>query len=910
MASKDCKSKNLDVEMLTGKNWNSWSFRIKQLLTENDMEEFLEPMPAFHEVPEGNARDAEVTKWKKKDRKAFAILSRTVSDELINKIRDAASTKEAYETLKKMFEGKDSIDKLNLRQKLHTLKMDNGKEMHSQIGEFEDIIRRLTVTGAVVQDDEKVAALLNSLPPSYSDIRRLIETLGLDYNQAVTRILFEEKKMKEDCNSDVGSAFVVKKGVFGKREHFERKDENRRYPFAEKKSTCYNCGKSGHIAKDCWSKRREYNYYGLRDYKKYPERSNAGKYESSKAMMANTVRQEIKKEMMSVYSKNEDCWYLDSGCNQHMTPRKEWFNKFTPIEDKKVFLGNNEYIFAKGIGDITMEVKKSDGLYSSVVFTNVLWVPDLAISLLSVKKITSLGYKVIFFKNRCVVMRNGVVEACGNLYSDIYKIECKPCVAKVNFVTFKKVASFQLWHERFGHLNYNDLQRLSEENIVHGLNIKGDQDKKEVCEDCQMGKQRKLPFSKSKEERASELLQKVHSDVVGPIKIPSFSGSKYFVTFIDEASNKVWIYLLKRKDEVFTKFKEFVSEVENQTGRKIKILQTDNGSEYCSTEFSDYLKSKGIIHRRSAPYTPEQNGLAERMNRTIVESARSMLSHANLNQNYWGEAVNTATYIRNRCPSSGLDWKTPEEIWNGVKPTVNHLRKFGSIAYAHIPKEKRTKFDFKANRLIFVGYDSNSKAYRLLDPKTKRITISRHVVFDESKPFYSNPSKDKDEELIEMTSVKLFTGEDKFVDSYNVPEAVVVEPGNNTDVEDESSETRDQIESKDTEVSTKRHLEHPIHKEKRKKKKNPVSSELIIEGKRERIPNKNLYGGNYIIEEEGRAKVASTGNFRMDTPNSYQEAVNGPMKTEWIKAIEEEKNSLLKNNTWITVDNLPKRKIK
>ena len=165
----------------------------------------------------------------------------------------------------------------------------------------------------------------------------------------------------------------------------------------------------------------------------------------------------------------------------------------------------------------------------------------------------------------------------------------------------------------------------------------------------------------------------------------SLSGAEYFLTFIDDKTHYIWVYVLKHKHEVYTRFLERKSMVERSTGRKLKTLHTDNGGE-CRVK--SYLRTEGVRHELTVPKTPEQNGIAERMNRTLVESVRSMLADAQLPHKFWVEVLSTAVYLRNRSPTVGVQDVTPYEAWTGGKPRVKHLRVFGCVAYAHIPKDE------------------------------------------------------------------------------------------------------------------------------------------------------------------------------------------------------------------------------
>jgi hypothetical protein len=191
-----------------------------------------------------------------------------------------------------------------------------------------------------------------------------------------------------------------------------------------------------------------------------------------------------------------------------------------------------------------------------------------------------------------------------------------------------------------------------------------------------------------------------------------------------------WVYFLRHKSEVYRVFRKWKAAVENETGRRLKTLRSDNGGEYTSTEFREYLERCGIRHETTVPKTPEQNGKAERMNGTIMESVRAMLRDSDMAKKFWAEAVRTAVYIRNRCPTSSLPEITPMEVWTGWKPDVSHLRVFGCPAYAHVPRDERGKLSPKTKKCWMLGYGDTTKAYRLYDKDRQRILYSRERTGD------------------------------------------------------------------------------------------------------------------------------------------------------------------------------------
>jgi transposase InsO family protein len=219
--------------------------------------------------------------------------------------------------------------------------------------------------------------------------------------------------------------------------------------------------------------------------------------------------------------------------------------------------------------------------------------------------------------------------------------------------------------------------------------------------------------------------------VCGPFDTGSLGSNRYFVSFVDEYSRMMWLYLIKTKDEVLTVFQKFKVMVEKQAERGIKILRSDGGGEYTSTAFTNFCTSEGIMHEITAPYTPQHNGLCERRNRTIMDMTRCMLKEKQLPKEFWGEAVTTACYVLNKCPTKRLN-KVPEAVWNDSTPSVKHLRVFGSLCYRHIPDQRRKKLDDKSETLILVGYHI-AGSYKLYNPITKKLVASRDVTINEKE---------------------------------------------------------------------------------------------------------------------------------------------------------------------------------
>ena len=292
-----------------------------------------------------------------------------------------------------------------------------------------------------------------------------------------------------------------------------------------------------------------------------------------------------------------------------------------------------------------------------------------------------------------------------------------------------------LWHERYGHLNQGDINKMLKCNIVEGMEVSNNKIQEgEKCHSCSYGKMHRLPFPKQSSHRASKCLEIVHTDLCGPMQVETASGSKYMLTFIDDFSRFTVVYFLTRKSEVLEKFQEFANVYEKSFANKIQELsvltiRSDNGGEYKSDKFTEYCRSKGINRQFTNPDTPQQNGVSERYNRTIMEGVRSMIYHANLPLSFWAEAANTMVYLRNRSPTAALQNVTPYELWHGEKPDVSNLRVFGCVCFVNIPKAK--KLERQSFKGVFVGYPEGTKGYKIYNVSSESFVRSRDVEFYE-----------------------------------------------------------------------------------------------------------------------------------------------------------------------------------
>jgi len=230
-----------------------------------------------------------------------------------------------------------------------------------------------------------------------------------------------------------------------------------------------------------------------------------------------------------------------------------------------------------------------------------------------------------------------------------------------------------------GHINFDNLVKISKTKAVREMPeiIKPTNP---TCKQCQHGKQTRMKF-KTKEHSTTTFLELLHTDLCGPTRSKGFQGEQYFMLFTDDYTRMTWMCLLNKKSEAFGHFKRFKEQIENESDMKIKCLRSDNGGKFTSNEFNDYCHEHGIKRQFSAARTPQQNGVAERKNRTVLEMARTMLNEAGISDRFWPQAVHTAVHTLNRALLRNNTDKTPYELWKGRPANVNYFRVFGSKCY-------------------------------------------------------------------------------------------------------------------------------------------------------------------------------------------------------------------------------------
>ena len=719
--SMDDQLSSFKVVKLGDDNFYIWKQRIELVLAYRELDHHISDDPPAE-------LDDTFTSWKRGDARARAIIGLSLSDEHLEHVRDVKTAKEMWKCILNVFQRHTLLNKLAARRNFYTVTMKHGEKMLNYINRIRQLASTLKSMDAHVEDAEVAMTILNGLPQQYSNLIVALDALGSDQAFTVdfvkSRLLQEEQRIRDrrDTSSSIvksEASALVNSG--GSQYNLKgRRGTNRVFK-------CNHCGKRGHIAPKCWDLHPDQAPWANNK----TNHSTAVVSNADKAQPQNEALVCLMADVESNASANNKqssyMWYIDSGASSHMTFDIHHFTHYKRIQPCHVEIGDKSNVQAVGTGQVALTILVN-GRPKTCILSDVLHIPNLGYNLISVSAMDAKNIKTSFSNGTCNISKNGRVLAQGFRNGGLYALHTVVSDQPRNVAA---IANLELWHARLGHVHTEGIKRMVNKCVVDGISFK-DSSIPQVCDACVKGKIHCHPIPKHSDTRSAALLDLVHSDVCGPLQVPSMGGSRYFVTFIDDYSKWAVVYTMKVKSECSSWFMKYQAMIERETGRKIKVLRSDRGGEYISNTLHEHFVQNGIQHQFSAPYTPQQNGVAERYNRTVMELVRAMLHHKNVHKKYWAEALSTACYIRNRVTSRGIPSNTtPYEMFKGAKPKLSHLRVFGSRCWYAVPRELVRKLDSRANEAILLGYATQSKAYKLWDVENQKIVISRDVVFDE-----------------------------------------------------------------------------------------------------------------------------------------------------------------------------------
>ena len=857
-------SMKFDLPLLDYKTrFSLWQVKMRAILAQaSDLDEALD---AFGEK-EPSTWTAEE---KRKDRKALSLMQLHLSNDILQEVLAEKSAATLWLKLEAICMSKDLTSKMHVKMKLFMHKLQEGGSVMNHISVFKEIVADLVSMEVKYEDEDLALLLLVSLPSSFTNLR---DTILLSRDELTLAEVYEALQTREKMKGMVQSNASSSKGeplqVRGRNEQKTYNNYNRdkskngrdRSKSRGRDKFCRYCKKTNHTIEDCWKVQNKEKRNGT--YK--PK----GKSESDgNASVAAGDENSDSGDALVVLAGcvvGRDEWILDSACSFHICTNRDWFSSYEPVQSGDVVrMGDDNPREIVGRGSV--RIKTHDGMIRTL--TDVRHIPTMARNLISLSTLDVEGYKHTGSRRVMKVSKGSLIHMVGDMNSaNLYVLRGSTLHGSVAAatVTDNEPSKTNLWHMRLGHMSELGMAELMKRNLLHGCTMS----KTPFCEHCVFGKHKRVKFPTSIH-TTKGILDYVHADLWGPSRKPSHAGSRYMLTIIGDYSRKVWPYFLKSKDETFAAFREWKIMIEKQTEKKVKLLRTDNGGEFCSHEFDDFCREEGIVRHHTIPYTPQQNGVAERMNRTIISRARCMISNAKLNKRFWAEAASTACYLINRSPSIPLDKKTPIEVWSGKPADYSVLRVFGCTAYAHVDNGK---LEPRAIKCMFVGYGSGVKGYKLWNPDTGKFFMSRSVVFNESVMFNDSLPTD-------------------------------VSPVSSDDEQEEISVQVEHVDNKENETETDNDVDDTVQH-------SPIVLQPQNQSIAERRTKRNAVKSTRLIEECDIVHYAFNCAEQVENnnePSTYTEAIGSGDREKWVSAMQEEMQSLEKNGTWDVV-RLPMKK--
>ena len=800
-----------------------------------------------------------------KNEEAYAELIQFLDDTSLSLVmRDAVDDgNKALKILREHYAGGGKPRIISLYTELTSLIKTSNETVTNYVIRAETAASALKSAKETVSDSLLIAMVLKGLPDSYKPFVVVITQSDKQHTFCEFRAALRSFEDTERARSNTEDDSIMKTVGRMTTTRAESRDD----------VTCYKCGQRGHIARNCRVKKLWCSYHKSTNHTDSTCRRKDKRNDNvSKLVDTDTHDEEEHSFLFKVDShfsvtEKTNMLLVDCGATTHIiTDESKFVNFDDSFKPEQHYIelanGSRSNNIAEKRGDVKMTLIDSGGKNVNAILKNALFIPSYPQDIFSVQAATERGASVTFQPNSAeLVYRDGTtfdIDKIGRLYY-LKTFGDNVTSDKVNYT-----CDLKSWHEILGHCNYDDVVKL--QNVVDGMKIIRYASTTNDCDVCTLGK---LTQSRSRipDARATVPLELVHSDLAGPIEPASREGFKYAISFTDDYSGAVFVYLLKKKSDTVTATEKFLADCAPYGD--VKCIRSDNGTEYTSSEFNELLTKNRIRHDTSAPYSPHQNGTAERHWRTLFEMARCLLVQADLNKELWPYAVMAAAYIRNRCYNNRVQ-QTPYFILTGRQPNLSNMRVFGSECYAY--KQNKRKLDTRCTKGIFVGYDRGSPAYLVYFPETGKVMRIRIVKFNEksvtdkqTQTTVSNTDSDEDDDF-EQTRVRHDAKPD-------TPDRDGAQNDIPNDVETEALE-----------------IEAPANVDTRYPR---------------RVRKPPAYLADYTTDQMFTSidYCYRVSNF----PETYEQAINSPDSDKWRAAMQEEMTSLTDNDTF-TLTALPEGK--
>ncbi|KAJ4712638.1 Retrovirus-related Pol polyprotein from transposon TNT 1-94 [Melia azedarach] len=574
---------NVKIDKFTGRNsFSLWQIKMRALLKQQGLwaplaRKLADPITAEMAVSE---------------EKAHSTIMLCLADDIIIEVAEEETAQGLWVKLEGLYLTKSLTNKLLLKQRLFSLRMQE------------------------VEDEDAALILLVSLPLSYENfVQSFIvgkDTVSLEEVRSSLHTR-ELRHKATGTGADNQAAGLVASGSYGHGNSGKKKFKKPVSKGPKSNDVCNYCKEKGHWKSDCPKKKRQQDKL------------------TGTAAVVDTNSEEDIALVADEHTDHNDVWILDSGASYHICPRREWFTTYEQVDGGNISMANSSICKAVGIGSI--KIRTHDGKFCTL--NNVRHVPLMTKNLISLSMLDNKGFSFQGEGGVLHVCKGSNVVLKGVKRGTLYFLQGSTLSGSVAVASSEidKDNMTKLWHMRLGHMSARGMQILSKWDLLCGHKVKD----LEFCEHCIFGKLHRSKFPKAIH-RTKGTLDYIHSDCWGPSRVESLGGHRYFVSMIDDFSRMTWVFIMKHKSEAFKNFRQWKALVENQTGKKIKRLRTDNGLEFCWSEFDEFCKNEGIARHHTVRDTPQQNGVAERMNQTLLERARCMLSNAELTRRFWAEA--------------------------------------------------------------------------------------------------------------------------------------------------------------------------------------------------------------------------------------------------------------------------------
>ncbi|QRV85201.1 Retrovirus-related Pol polyprotein from transposon TNT 1-94 [Ceratobasidium sp. AG-Ba] len=794
-------------------NYNVWRVQMEDILTDLDLYGYVNrtiPVPpetiTVTETgqKDENGKDApdKVTEienlqhgpWFKADRKALSNIRLRVDGSVLTHIQSCEYSADAWDLLASTFQVKGTVGLIDLRRKFFSHRMTEGQDIEEHIQRMRGWFQQINdIAPGSCTEVDWITTLVASLPDSWDTFTQSIDfkfdvnnrnELANKVSDIRSRILAEAHR-RNTRNTEGKTFFSTNKPS---QTRFVRTQVNSR-PADKSKSKCNNCGKIGHWAAECRGpgggayKHSRQNGPNRNFQNKRPEPNGKFRPKNGRANMAIANNNDQADYAFSARDKQSNItdpesviWIADSGTTTHIVRDRSAFATYRESSGYISGVCGEEPIVGRGTVKLRCRINPDSSDDTLIVLTNVAHVPTTPMNLISLSLITekgmliSLDHDQILIKdpnNRTIMVGAKLNDRTqGSLWQLDVETISEPKTNVEIVLTKQSGRTWLEWHKVLGHINAKALKRLKDTNAVNGMEIiKDDKGLDFECVTCMQSKAHIHPFPKDSHTQASEIGDLVVTDVWGPARKASIGHFKYYVSFTDVATRFTRLGFLKHKDETLEHYKIFEAMLNTQKNKKIKRVRFDNGGEFVNNEWKAHTEQNGTIIETTAPYSAQQNGIAERLNRTLTEKARAMLLESGAPKSLWSEAIAYACYLKNRVPTqvNGKFWRTPFEAFWGKKPDVSVLRPWGATCYVLNQGDNISKLDPKTTTGIFTGIsDTQGKSWRYYKPGANRILHSRNITFPK---IYANPTGESDETDWAETVVPPAEGEMTHTDS-------------------------------------------------------------------------------------------------------------------------------------------------